>query len=167
MKSIYIPNESFQTKNEVNIINKILYDNMETLYNYVDESIEIWILGNKDQKFLDKLIQTALKQNRIYDPFDELPINQHRDLLHVAVINHNITCLKDITRETIYGNVDYNIHDFVRSLIFRLVSKFPKNVDNNENNINGENIFDKNKSVDHTNNNVPESAHSGTKYPYM
>lgn len=130
MKSIYIPNESFQSQNEVKIINRILCDNIETLYNYIDESIEIWILGDKDQEFLEKITETALSENRIFDPFDELPVSQHRRLLHVAVINHNKTDLKEITRETIYGNVDYNIYDFIRTLIFRLVSKFPKNLDN-------------------------------------
>ena len=129
MRSINIPNESFQNGNEVKIINNLLYDNIDTLNNYIDESIEIWIIGNRDEEFLDSLTRTAFSQNRIYDPFDELPVSQHRKLQHVAVITNNNQNLKEISKETIYGNVDYNIYDFVRSLIFRLVTKFPKKTD--------------------------------------
>lgn len=165
MKSIYVPNESFQNRDEVRIINKILYDNIETLYNYIDENIEIWIIGNKDQEFLQKLTQAALDQNQIYDPFDELPVSQYRRLLHVAVINQRRASIEELTRETIYGNIDYNIYDFVRSLFYRLMTKFPKNPDNRRQETEEVNNPCKGKSAYVGKSENSQTARYGSKYP--
>lgn len=88
MSSRYVPSESFESQKEIDLIKKILSNIVDALYDHVDESIEIWLIDNKDKMFLQKLDQTALSPYRIYDPFDELPINQHRRLLHIAVIYH-------------------------------------------------------------------------------
>ena len=51
MKSIFVPNESFQNKNEIKSINNFLYKNAKVLLEEIDDQTEIWIIRNKDQEF--------------------------------------------------------------------------------------------------------------------
>jgi len=52
MKSIYLPNDSFNSKYEINIINKLLSKLYDSVLDDIDDKIEVWIIGNKDKDFL-------------------------------------------------------------------------------------------------------------------
>ena len=55
MKSIYMPSESFQSNQEVNILNKFFASSYKSLLDDIDDKIEVWIIGNKDKDFFNKL----------------------------------------------------------------------------------------------------------------
>ncbi len=54
MKSIFVPNESLEDKEEIKRINNYLYKNSEFLLEKIDDQTEIWIIGNKDEEFFKK-----------------------------------------------------------------------------------------------------------------
>ena len=59
MKSIFVPNESFQNKNEIKSINNYFNKNAKVLLEQIDDQTEIWIIGNKDQEFFKKQTEQA------------------------------------------------------------------------------------------------------------
>lgn len=134
MKSIFVPNESFQKKNEIKSINNYLYRNAKVLLEEIDDQTEIWIIGNKDQEFFEKQTEHAYDENRVLDPIDSLPIGRHRKLRHIAVINHKHDLDSDLRSEIIYANSDFDVSDFVQIVINLLRSKYPKKKIDQQNN---------------------------------
>jgi len=126
MKSIFVPNESFQNKNEISSINKLLSRNATVLLEEIDDQTEIWIIGNKDQEFFDKQTEQAFIENRVLDPIDKLPVSRYKKLKHIAVINHEIDIHSELYKETIYANSDHDVSDFVAIVINLLKHKYPK-----------------------------------------
>jgi len=61
MKSLFVPNESFQNKNEIKSINNYFNKNAKVLLEQIDDQTEIWIIGNKDQEFFEKTNRTGLQ----------------------------------------------------------------------------------------------------------
>ncbi len=64
MKSIYIPSESFNTRDEVSIINKLLVSLSESMLDRIDDRVEVWIIGNKDTGFFNRLINVPISEER-------------------------------------------------------------------------------------------------------
>jgi len=126
MKSIFVPNESFQNKNEIKRINNYFNKNAKVLSEQIDDQTEIWIIGNKDQEFFKKQTEQAYNENRVLDPIDNLPIGKHRKLQHIAVINHKHDVNSDLRSEIIYANSDFDVLDFVQIVINLLKQKYPK-----------------------------------------
>jgi len=124
MKSIFIPDESFQNKQEIH--NIFLMNEVDSLLDDIDEKIEVWIIGNNDTEFFDNQTKPLLKEEIILDPADGLPVSEHRGLQHIAVINYNGDDTEQITREYTFGNTDYAIYDFVVIVLSLLKTKFPK-----------------------------------------
>ena len=56
MKSIYLPNDSFNSKYEINIINKLLSKLYDSVLDDIDDKIEVWIIGNKDKDFFNSKV---------------------------------------------------------------------------------------------------------------
>ncbi len=92
----------------------------------IDDKIEVWIIGNKDKDFLNSQVEIPIKEQIVLDPFDELPIAEYRDVLHIAVVNYKFSIAANATREFLYGNTDYDVSEFITGVIRRLKSKFPK-----------------------------------------
>jgi hypothetical protein len=134
MKSIFVPNESFENKDEIKSINNYLYKNDQVLLEEIDDQTEIWIIGNKDQEFFEKQTEQAYTENRVLDPMDNIPIGKHRTLQHIAVINHKFDSNSDLNSEIIYANSDFDIADFVHIVIDILKKQYPKNKANAANN---------------------------------
>jgi len=126
MKSIFVPNESFQNKNEIKSINNYLYKNAKVLLEEIDDQTEIWIIGNKDQEFFEKQTEQAYGESRVLDPTDNLPVGRHHRLQHIAVINHKNDPDSDLRSEIIYANSDFDISDFVQIVIKLLLRQYPK-----------------------------------------
>ena len=126
MKSIFVPNESFQNKNEIKSINDYFNKNAKVLLEQIDDQTEIWVIGNKDQEFFKKQTEQAYNENRVLDPIDNLPIGKHRKLQHIAVINHKHDVNSDLRSEIIYANSDFDALDFVQIVINLLKQKYPK-----------------------------------------
>ena len=126
MKSMFVPNESFQNENEIKSINNYLYKNAKVLLEEIDDQTEIWIIGNKDQEFFKKQTEQAYNENRVLDPIDNLPVGKHRKLQHIAVINHKHDVNSDLRSEIIYANSDFDLLDFVQIVINLLKQKYPK-----------------------------------------
>jgi len=126
MKSIYMPNDSFNSKYEINIINKLLSKLYGSVLDDIDDKIEVWIIGNKDKDFFNNQVEIPIKEHIVLDPFDELPIAEYREVLHLAVVNYKFSIAANATREFLYGNTDYDLFDFITGVIRRLKNKFPK-----------------------------------------
>jgi len=126
MKSIYIPNESFHNENEVNIINKLLSKLSESALDDIDDKIELWLIGNKDKDFFSSQVDIPMREHRVIDPMDELPIPEYREVQHVAIVNYKLSVEANLIKEFFYGNTDYDVTDFVTSVVARLRNKFPK-----------------------------------------
>lgn len=67
-----------------------------------------------------------MREHRILDPIDELPISEYREVQHIAVVNYKFSIATNVTREFLYGNTDYDVSDFITWVIRRLKNKFPK-----------------------------------------
>jgi hypothetical protein len=134
MKSIYMPNDSFNSKYEINIINKLLSKLSRSMLDDIDDKIEVWIIGNKDQEFFEKQTEHAYDENRVLDPIDHLPIGRHRKLRHIAVINHKNDLNSDLRSEIIYANSDFDVSDFVQIVINLLLRQYPKKKIDQQNN---------------------------------
>jgi len=126
MKSIYMPNDSFNSKDEINIINKLLSKLSRSILDDIDDKIEVWIIGNKDKDFFNSRVEIPMREHRILDPIDELPISEYREVQHIAVVNYKFSIATNVTREFLYGNTDYDVSDFITWVIRRLKNKFPK-----------------------------------------
>jgi len=126
MKSIYMPNDSFNSKYEINIINKLLSKLSRSMLDDIDDKIEVWIIGNKDKDFFNSRVEIPMREHRILDPIDELPISEYREVQHIAVVNYKFSVAADVTRESLYGNTDYDVSEFITGVIRRLKNKFPK-----------------------------------------
>ncbi|NIP31931.1 MAG: hypothetical protein GTN99_10710 [Candidatus Dadabacteria bacterium] len=127
MKSIFVPNESFESRSEIKCINNYLYKNSELLLKEIDDRTEIWIIGNKDKDFFNKQTEQAFLENKVLDPIDGLPISKHRNIHHIAVINHKYDNNDNLNLETIYANSDFDVVDFINIVINLLRQKYPKN----------------------------------------
>jgi len=126
MKSIYMPNDSFNSKYEINIINKLLSKLSRSMLDDIDDKIEVWKIGNKDKDFFNSRVEIPMREHRILDPIDELPISEYREVQHIAVVNYKFSVAADVTREFLYGNTDYDVSEFITGVIRRLKIKFPK-----------------------------------------
>jgi len=126
MKSIYIPSESFNSKYEINIINQLLPKLYDSVLDDIDDKIEVWILGNKDKDFFNSKVAIPMREHRVLDPRNELPISEYREVLHIAVVNYKFSIAADVTREFLYGNTDNDLSEFITWVIRRLKNKFPK-----------------------------------------
>jgi len=126
MKSIFIPNESFNFKSEIKCVNKLLINNSEAFLRQIDDSVEMWIIGDKDKDFFDVLTKKPLEEKRVLDPGDGIPVAEYKKIQHIAVIYCNGDDIEPITREYIFGNTDYDVYDFVLIVLNLLKTKFPK-----------------------------------------
>lgn len=134
MKSVFVPNESFDNKNEIKSINNYLYKNAKVLLDQIDDQTEIWIIGNRDKEFFNKQTEQAFIENRVLDPMDNFPINKHRKLRHIAVINHKYDSSAELNTEIIYANSDFDVTDFTNIVINLLKIQYPKNGINSKDN---------------------------------
>lgn len=119
-----MPNDSFQ-KEDISIIKKIISDFGQSVLEDIDNNLEAWIIGDKDEVFFKKKIHSAIKHKSIIDPFDELPCNKTVKLRHIAVINNCSKSGKGI--EAVYGNSQRELYDFASCVFFRLANEFPSN----------------------------------------
>ncbi len=133
MKSIFVPNESFQNQSEIKSINRFLSRNTDVLLEEIDDQTEIWIIGNKDEDFFKKQTEQAFKENRVLDPVDKLPVPKYKKLQHIAVINHKLDPNSDKHTEIIFANSDHDISDFVHIVIDILKQRYPKNKTDSKN----------------------------------
>jgi len=134
MKSIFVPNESFENKNEIKNINNYLYKNANIILEEIDDQTEIWIIGNEDKDFFEKQTEQAFIENRVLDPMDNLPVPKHKKLQHIAVINHIYDLNSELRSEIIYANSDFDITAFVQIAINLLKQKYPKKKVNSSDN---------------------------------
>ena len=121
-----MPNDSFNSKDEINIINKLLSKLYGSVLDDIDDKIEVWIIGNKDKDFFNSRVEIPMREHRILDPIDELPISEYREVQHIAVVNYKFSIATNVTREFLYGNTDYDVSEFLTWVIIRLKNKFPK-----------------------------------------
>jgi len=127
MKSVFIPNESFESKYEVKSINNYLYKHANILLEDIDDQTEIWIIGNKDKDFFTNQTVQAFEEDRVLDPLDNLPVPRYRQIHHIAVINHKYGPNSQLNAEIIYANCDHEVAEFVAMVINILKSTYPRN----------------------------------------
>jgi hypothetical protein len=92
----------------------------------IDDKIEVWIIGNNDKYFFNSNVEIPMREHRVLDPIDELPISEYRELQHIAVVNYKFGKDTNLKREFLYGNTDYDVSEFITGVISRLRNKFPK-----------------------------------------
>ncbi len=68
-------NDSFNSKYEINIINKLLSKLYGSVLDDIDDKIEVWIIGNKDKDFFNNQVEIPIKEHIVLDPFDVKPPN--------------------------------------------------------------------------------------------
>ncbi len=117
-----MPNVSFQEE-DISIINKIISDFGQSVLEDIDNNLEAWIIGDKDEVFFKKKFHSAIKHRSIIDPFDELPCNKTVKFRHIAVINKCSKNGKGI--EAVYGNSQRELYDLASCVFFRLANEFP------------------------------------------
>ena len=126
MKSIFVPNESFENKSEIDSINSYLYKNSQLLLEEIDDLTEIWIIGSKDEDFFKMQTIKAFEENRVLDPFDIMPVAPYKKIQHIAVINHKYGADSSLNTEIIYANADNDVTGFTQMVIHLLMKIYPK-----------------------------------------
>lgn len=126
MRSVYFPSNSFQDTGEYKKINELFLEYSHTLYEEIDDNVEISIFGNRDLSIIKSLTGFNDRHENIIDPSDQLPIQGHNDLSYIALVYYKNPDNPDGSGQIIYGSVDYKLHDFISLLLYRLACKFPK-----------------------------------------
>lgn len=125
MKSIYMPDESFVYEDDLAIVNKAISLISFTVFEEIDDRLEIRILGNKDKDIFTKQTEQAYKENRVLDTLDSLPVPRYKQIQHIAVINHKYGSNSELNVDIIYANCDYEVPEFVEIVINILVDTYP------------------------------------------
>lgn len=120
MANLYMPPESFEFKEESDLITEI-QSKYSRLIKQIDDKVTITIIGRNNKAFWEDQITVPLSRNMILNTKNEKPIDPSQQITHLAVI----TTKDEGERGYLYGNIGTSLPDFTRAVIFKTMIKFP------------------------------------------
>ena len=126
MKSVYFPLASFKSTNEKKRINELLLEYCHTLYEEIDDNVQISIFGNRGLYKINRIADYDNLQMNVIDPSDQLPIKDHKALSYIAIVYYKDYDNPVRSDQIIYVCVDYKLHDFISLLLYSLACRYPK-----------------------------------------